>query len=136
MELYVAILTGCAVLAVLVLLALAFRVWLTCRQAEMFFTVLSRQLPPTLEELRGAAKNINETTHIIQNRVAETDRQVSSVTGKFFAMSKDLLNKCNELQEYLSPAKLKTALIIPAAYKVYKQFFSSKNPLEEGSNNE
>jgi ABC-type transporter Mla subunit MlaD len=138
MEIYVAILTGCAVLTLLTFFAVAFRIWLVCRQAELFFAELNLKLPPALEELRDTAEKINSTADIIRDRVADTDRQFASVVQRFMSLSQNLLQKCNRIQEYFSTSKLKGLALLPAAYKIYQSFFSSQkkqHQTQEGDNN-
>ncbi|MFP4687759.1 MAG: hypothetical protein ACLFN5_06615 [bacterium] len=138
MEFYVAVIAGCAVLTLLVLFLLTIRLWLACRQLEFFLTDMNLKVSPALEELRETAGKINETAEIIQHRVADTDRKFANIVGRFMNLSYDFLEKCNNVQEYFSLSKLKGLAILPAAYKLYQQFFKStsyKKQTQEGENN-
>ena len=138
MEIYVAILTVCAVIITLFLVLVSIRMWITCRVIEEFILTLHRETTPLLHDLQESSLHLKKITRSLREKAEETEHRLEDTLDRLLGLVDDFVSSLRNWREKLLSFKTGGSLLLPVGLKLFKKFFSSKNDTyheEEVENN-
>lgn len=126
MEIYVAILTGCAVIVLLILFGLAFRLWITFRVIEEFFISLDRESSTILQNLQESSQHLNKISYSIRQQAEKAEGQLDDTRNKLLDTIDNYIEDIDNMRQKILTIKTGASLI-PSGVKLYNKFFGSQN---------
>ncbi len=126
MEIYVAILTVCAVVITLFLVLASIRIWVTCRVLEEFILTLHRETTPILQDLQETSHHLKKISRSLREKAQETEHQIEDTLNRLLGVVDDFVSSLRNWRQKLLSFKTGSSLLLPVGLKLFKKFFSSK----------